>query len=437
MSEPLPTMAKRDYFLAALRAGSYRYKAWIFECFSQVIRHNHPLAHTYPYALTRHEDGHYTFLQPGDVTPTVLTDVHPDHGPFRLMDELILGPGDLPNVKEAIVTCYGNALVNAVALIYAFGDKVDFMAGPLTVKGMEKKIEPRLIANDATPQGARNLTIAEYKKFNDGINHLTGLTQLCIPGATVKSMTIDPAILKRRDELLKEYKDRLDDPVIQAHITAELVKMDRESMKGDPAERLYIKAKSYDIVRKRMHIFVGEESGFGKKGSFIKTSLSEGWNIEELPSMANSMRAGSFNRGSRTALGGVEAKNNYRIFQNTVVAEDDCGTKLGLRITLDPAMAKYWIGNYVINKDGSLTELTAENLKAYTGVPIIVRSPAYCKTAKQNLCAHCVGSKIAQTPTAISTYCSDTGSIFLSSFLAAAHGSALKTHVFNYLSMID
>jgi hypothetical protein len=430
------SIAKRDYYLKALRAGCYCYKQWILEAFTQVDNLGKE-PRDFPYALFKDAKGYYFFdFEKKDGEAIYLEGTFKTHGPFQLMERMNLVPGDLENVSEPIETCYGNALVNATVLIYAFGSKVSFMTGPLTVAGIERKIEPRLISNHEKPQGAKNLTIGEYKRFNEGFRHLDGLSQICVPSATPKTLTIDKSVLKRRDELLKEYKDRIDDPLVQAHITEELVKLDRASFKGDPAERFYLKSKSFEVIRKRMHIFVGEESGFGKKGSFIPTSLSEGWNIEELPSMSNAMREGSFNRGSRTALGGVEAKNNYRIFQNTVVAEEDCGTKLGLRITLSAFMAKYWIGMYVINSDETLTEITHDNYRDFIDKAMVVRSPAYCKTAKQNLCAKCVGSQLAKTPTAISTFAADVGSTFLQTLLASAHRVALKSHKFSYVGQL-
>jgi hypothetical protein len=430
----MKSMNKREYFLQGLRDGQYRHKGWVIECFTVVDPRNVHVQRAYRGLQiatgTEKRPGDLYFMHDGE--PVYLTNSEAGKPLFAFMDPLILLPGDLENVTETVDTCYGNALVNACAIIYAFGGKMSFLTGPLKVSGIEKKIEPRLIGNDDVPDGARNLTIAEYKKFCDGITYLNGFTALCVPAATPKTLTVDKAVLKRRDELLKENKDRLDDPLVQAHIAAELVKMDRASFKGDPAERFYIKDKSFEVVRKNLHLFVGQESGFGKKGNFIKNSLAEGWDIEELPSMANAMREASFNRGSRTALGGVEAKNNYRIFQNTVVAEADCGTKLGLRLTLTKDVAKYWLNYYVIEKDGSTTELTVDNIDQYTDKPIIVRSPAYCKTAKQNLCGMCVGSKTAKTPTAISTQCADLGAKFTLTFLAAAHTVALKSNKFAY-----
>lgn len=437
----MKTIQRRDYYLKCLRDGAYRHKRWVIEAFTVVENLNREAHRPYPGLFVAphdpHRPGDYYFLEAGSTEPVYLAGTTAGKAPFHFLDELILGPGDLANVTQAIVTCYGNALVNAAALIYAFGSKVPFLTGPLKVSGIEKLLEPRLIGNDDKPQGTRNLTIHEYKAFCDGITYLNGFAPLCVPGATPKTLTVDKAVLKRRDELFKENKDHLDDPLVQAHIAAELVKLDRASFKGDPAERFYIKDKSFEVVRKTMHLFLGQENGFGKTGAFIRTSLADGWNIEELPSMANNMREASFNRGSRTALGGVEAKNNYRIFQNTVVSEDDCGTKLGLRITLTKDMVKYWLGYYVIDpKTGVNTMITQENLKDYTDKPIIVRSPAYCKTAKQNVCGKCVGERMSKTPTALSTYAADVGSVFLSSFLSSAHTVALKTNAFAYDSLL-
>lgn len=428
---------KRDYFLRAMNAHCYRYKAWVIEAFAFVEELSNPAkvgARTYPYALTRHPDGSYTFIDPETRLETTLEGTFKHGAPFQLMEPIELQADDLPNVHQRLLTCYGNVLTNCVCLLYPFGAKVDFQVGRLTVGKLESLIEKRLA--DSEPHGDRDLTIAEFKQFNEAIRHLEGFTQLCVPSATVKTMTVSPEVIKRRDELVAQYKDTLNDPVVQAHIDKELVAMEREWMKGDPAERFYIKDKSYDVVRKRLFRMQGQESGFGKTGNVIPTSLSEGWDIENLPSMVNALRSGSYSRGALTALGGVEAKNNYRIFQNTVVSEEDCGTKLGLRMLLLPHMAKHFISSSVINPDGSVTELTDTNLAEYTGKHITLRTVAYCKTADQNVCAVCVGKKIAATPNAISTYAADMGSNFVLAFLAAAHGTALKTTSIDYRAML-
>lgn len=431
------TINARDYFLRAMLAECFRHKAWVIEAFS-FVENLDGKSKPYPYALTRGDGNSYTFQDPETGEAVHIEGTFREGPPFHFLDEIYLGVNDLPNVKKGVMTTYGNVLINMTCLVYAFGDKVEFQAGSLTPGGVEKIIEARL--TDTPPAGTERspdvLYVDEFKRFNEAMRHLEGFSQLCVPSASKKTMTVSPEVIKRRNELLKEYADRLEDPVIQAKIDRELVNMEREWMRGDPGERFYIKSKSYDIVRKRLHLMQGQENGFGKIGKVIKTSLSEGWDIDNLPDMANALRNGSYSRGFLTALGGVEAKGNYRIFQNTVVAEDDCKSKLGLRMTLDADIAKHFVSSSIIEKDGTVVELTEDNLKHYIDKPVVLRTVGYCRTAAPNVCAVCVGKKIAQTPNAISTYASDLGSLFVELMLKAMHGTALKTSTFDYRAML-
>lgn len=430
-------MNKRDYFLHAMAAQCYRHKAWVLEAFASVekLDGSHK---TYPYALTRHENGSYSFKDPHSHEEVILEGTFLKGAPFQFLEEITVGPGDLPNVKETVVTCYGNVLVNSLCLVYPFGDRIPFQTGPMKVSKMESLVEPLLVDShtpkERWPKNA--ITIPEFKRFNESVRHLEGFSQLCVPSASAKTMTVSPEVIKRRNELIKEHRHELNDPLVQAKIDKELIAMEKAWMKGDPGERFYIKDKSYDVVRKRLFLAVGQEKGFGHTGDYIPTSLSEGWRVKDIPSMATALRDGSYSRGAWTAMGGVEAKNNYRIFQNTVVAEEDCGSPLGLRLTIPKKHGKLFISSSVIEKDGKVVELTDENIGAYVDKPVTLRSVAFCKTADQNVCATCVGKKIAQTPNAISTYCSDLGSTFLSLSLKAMHGSALKIATFDYLACL-
>lgn len=422
-------MQKRDYFIAAMNAECYRYKRWVIEAFSVTAQDTNP--RPYPYALSRDNEGYYFTQASGE--KTYLDDAPKGaktlEAAFTFIDTLTVGPKDIPNLTKPVETTYGQLFVNFLCLVYAFGPKVAYQNGPITVKRMEKIIERRLVDNPP-PGKARNehdLYIDEYKKFNEAVGSLVGFTQLCVPSATPKSLVTDPAIRKRRNELLKQHKDELDDPVVQARIEAELIQMDKEWLKDDPASRFLIKEKNYAIARKKMFIDQGEEKGFGTSQGMITTSLDEGWDINKLPAMASSLREGSFSRGALTALGGEATKFNYRIFQNTVIAEEDCGSKLGLKLVIPKEDSESYLSSSVIEKDGKVVELTEDNILKYVDKPVTLRSPAFCKTKHQNFCAVCMGKKIAAHPEALSSYAASVGSTFLTCFLKRMHGMSLKT----------
>lgn len=423
-------MFKRDYFLLSLKNGSYYYKRWVFEAFS--ITRPGP-AHEYKMGLHVHDDGRYFFYEDPDKKENkiFLDDAMPGEPVFSPLEKLILKAGDLENVFETVITTYGNALVNQMILVYPFGAKIPYISGPMKIGSIEKIILDRW--DDKAPQSRDRESLptapirtSEYKRFNEAVGQLPGFSQLCVPSATRKTMTADPAMIKRRDELLLANKDRLHDPVVLASILDELTKMDRAWMKGDPGERFYIKDKSYDVVRLKVFIMQGISTGFGEAADLIPTSLDEGWDISKLPAMINQLRDGSYSRGAQTALGGVVAKDNNRIFQNSTVSEDDCGSKRGLPTWMSSEKAPHYIGNYMLH-DGELVLLDEENVKQFFGKIIEVRSPIYCLTEGANFCAKCMGERIASTPQALSTYASDVGSLFLSLFMAAMHGKSLKT----------
>ena len=76
----------------------------------------------------------------------------------------------------------------------------------------------------------------------------------------------DPAIKKRKAELIKQYEGQLNDPVIIAKIEDELIAMDKAYMKGDNSLRFYeaqFDSKTFDIWRKKLYITVGGNGAAG------------------------------------------------------------------------------------------------------------------------------------------------------------------------------
>lgn len=432
-------MHKRDYFIMALKAGCFRYKRWVLEVFAMTAGERPATESNYiPYQLLKDvnpiplKNGkpnvQYYFQNPDNREEKIYIEgITPGEPPFYFKEEVVLGVGDIPNLRKNITSTYGNLLFNQMVLVYPFGDKIEYMEGAVSVPKIEKIIELRLVdePKDVLKVTKDMIFVSEYKKFNEALFALAGYTQLCVPSATPKTMTVDPAIAVRRGELLEKYKDRLHDPVIQAKIDDELIAMDKAWMKGDPGEGFYLKEKSYAVVRKKTFLLQGAEQGFDVQGEVIPTSLNEGWNIKNLPAMGNSLREGSYNRGALTALGGEATKFNYRIFQNTIVSEEDCGSVFGLTVTLTEDIANRYLSSSVVTPNGPV-ELTEENIGKYVGKTIRVRSPIYCQTKGANFCACCIGKKIASTPNAISTYAADIGSTFMSIMLASMHGKSLR-----------
>ena len=74
---------------------------------------------------------------------------------YSFHDNIVLNPGDLPNVKEEITTTYGRALTNAILLTSNFNDKLDYINGEVKIGDIEDQISKRL--TDNIPKEQRDL----------------------------------------------------------------------------------------------------------------------------------------------------------------------------------------------------------------------------------------------------------------------------------------
>jgi hypothetical protein len=431
-------MLKRDYFLEALRNGAYKYKIWVLHAFSHTKLEE---STDFPYRLLK-QGKQYYFNHPESNEPIILEDSDSSKPPFNFRERFNLKAEEVPNLHKDIESNYGQLLANWVVLVYPFTDKIDYVEGEFSIGAVEKQIHKRLTTNPEfqTPKSfkAENpIYVSEFLTYLDALLSLNGYSQLCIPGASAKSLVTDPQVAVRRKELLKEYEGRLGDPVVVAKIEAELVAMDKAWIKGDISEGFYRKDKMFEGERKKMHVMQGYSTGFGLEPTTITTPLSEGWTAEQLPGMMNSAREGAYGRGKMTALGGAATKTVNRMFQNVSLIHEDCGTKIGWVRILTPESIKTYYGFYFFNKDGTTEILSEANASKVLNKPTMFRSPQFCKIKGINFCKYCVGDVNAENENALGASVAAMTSQTLQISLSAVHTVALKATTYKPTHAID
>lgn len=428
-----------EYFLKAINNNAFYQKEWVLEAFSYCDfiestgegLQNYKLFH-------KPEDSKnlYTVID-GEVH--VIDDWTPAAPVLRFRQAITLNPNDLPNVSEKTLTTYGNVLVNAYIFIYAFGNKVAFKTGRIDTVKFERTLAANLL--DTPPEGSTRdnskFYVDEYLKYGEAMASLEGFSMLCVQAASINTMVPNPIVVKRRDELFAEYKDQLGDPAIIAKIQMELVKLDMETLSEDESRDFYVKNKSWGVIRMKRFIMYGLDGGFGDQSNakLIKKSLDEGWDVEAMPAMIDSLRSGSYARGKETALGGESVKSFYRIFQNVSVSEDDCGNNNGFMYDITEEDKSRFVGLNAI-KGNQYYMLTEENISEHVGRNIELRTPMLCSTVAPNVCKVCVGETLAARPDAIHIVTSDVGSAFMGARMGAMHGKALKTVAYNFTKAI-
>jgi hypothetical protein len=423
---------KLEYFIKAIKAKAFIKNHWVFTCFS--ITHENADDYKkdpYPYRLIQTPTG-FLFIDPennNDLTP--IEGIVKGSPAFTFQDRIELKAKDIDNLDTDIVSTTGNVLFNVICLVNAFGDKVKYINKRITsIRSIEDMIASRI--EDTPEEGAvrdpKYIYVDEYIKFVDSVFHLTNFSQLCVWGATEKVITPPPGIAEFKAKVIEKYKDSLTDSTTLARIDKELIEFDAKYLEGDPGLNFLLSSKSRNIVRKKKYLFYGAEPGLtdSVKLQPVLNSLDEGWDLKAFPQLNDALRAGSFNRGAQTELGGVSVKWLLRASSNIVVASKDCGTTMGEDILITPENHKTLIDFSIVTKDGPKLIESEEESGTYIGKVVRMRTPMYCNMELTDYCEVCVGKKLGRNPTGLSLTISEYGSAFLGIFMSAAHAKQLQ-----------
>lgn len=109
------------------------------------------------------------------------------------------------------------------------------------------------------------------------------------------------------------------------------------------------------------------------------------------------------------------------MFQNSLIKEEDCGTKGYLEILVDATDYK-WLENRRMFVNGKTVTITKAILKDLIGKTIQLRSPGYCLSKDRNFCKACVDSNLAERPDGIAVATSAGTSRIMMDAMKAMHG---------------
>lgn len=305
--------------------------------------------------------------------------------PFHTGDKLYLHPGMIENYsgKEPILTDVGKLLMNQLLLVYPFGSLIPYKNERFDPGKLDDEVAQLILDKKVTRKMYNTYMENGYWYCSDG--------SLSVSTLSPKALTTDPQVAIRKQQLLEQYKDKLDDPVVLAKIEKELIALDKAWLNNDDSAPFFAVegGKAWKEQRKKMYLMVGMATAFDKntgKYEFVPESLEDGWRPEHIDVMANDIRRGSYGRGIETAKGGEQTKFILRIFQDVTITEDDCGTKRGAKLVLTKDNYTEFLDRYLV--DGTL--LSAENAPNYFGKEILLRSPMYCRSSP-GFCYKCCG----------------------------------------------
>ena len=425
----------------AIKYGRWKTMIWVISLFAVKLNRKYDPKTSRPYdlvVLDTDPTSIYCVLE--DTTKTMkIEGLNPHEPPFSVNDKIVLAPGDLANVKETIATTCGTVILNAITLVDPFGAKIPFIA-----KRLDESLDSLVISMwDDNPdlygtpgEDPTKVYVDEVLKYLTNMTHISAFTQICSPAASKKAITVSKTVLARRDELIAQHGENLKDPAILAKVVDELAKLDMADFKDDPASGFFLGSKSFYVNRMKQYIMYGLEYGFDKTDpnpALILTSLSDGMDTATFTKQVDGSRAGSYDRGSQTALGGARVKEIYRALQNLKIIDGDCGTSVGLNTYIKPYNINQLVGRLGISATtGEPKALTKRMLEANVGKRLMIRSFMGCKMLP-NVCSTCIGKSYASNPDGAPIIVAQPPSVMMNDMMKSMHGRALKTARFNYL----
>lgn len=438
-------MDRLEYLLQALNFGRYKEKQWVFSIFA--IREWEEPKEPYQELQLYVKDGLYcTYTEKLNKEELIFLTEGGKPIPntktlFDVKEEINLKAFTVPNLKQDVKTTPGVLFINFYTLIYAFNNKVDYVNDVDHPATLSKLIIDRVVDN--VPMNQRtasdtNLYVDECVKFLTAATSISAFAPLNAPSATPYTMTVDPSVLKERDKLLEENKDKLLDPVVAAKINKRLGELDREYLAKDPYKGFYIEDKTIDNARRKVNILNGLNYNMAGKAKYIPTSLSEGMNVEDLPTLIDSFRDGSFNRGAMTALGGEKVKFLFRVFNSSKIVGEDCGTKIGRPIKSDENTLKNFMSRYVF-WEGKLYPINEKTIPALIGKPLFLRTPAACQQDKEgrDFCLTCMGNHFRGNELSLAAAASAIASQMMYIFMKMMHGKVSSSVKWNPIETLS
>ncbi len=315
-----------------------------------------------------------------------------DEPRFNTFDTLKMPKGHLYN-KEEIETTVGRYLANFYVIPEKYLKKYGYQNVTFNKKAteeLEKKMATMLLNDE--------IEIKDFIQFTDNGEWITLGTSYFLVPTMDYAMTVPlPEVMKRREELFKEYEEgiKAGDPNVADTIEKELLSMSKKILKENGNEGYdFFESGEFDFGNnyKKTSIMGGAlENPYTKKLNILKSNYVEGIKKEEFPYFANITVTGGYSRNVETQKGGYETKKINNSMQILVLDDkgSDCGTKNYLKVSIPEKMKNMFLNRYILQGSGKLLQLTEENIGNYVDKETMMRSPMFCKNEK--ICNVCAG----------------------------------------------
>lgn len=404
-------------------------KDWFVMCFTiPVLKETLNWEDKEEFSLVTQLDGLYYVFTTAEQVKTLIRieDWKKDTSLFTFNEEVEVDFSWLSSITSKTTTTVGRLVVNALCIHAAVGSKLPYMNAKITQSDIESALIAKVKNDEDLKEG--DISVKEMIACIDRLNFLMAMSTFTNMGATRKTITAPPGIKEYKAQLIKEYGDRLKDPVTLVEFESKLAAKDAEYLADDPVAKNIFNKKSR-VGRAKMFLAYGKTLDFveGKDAPVVLDSLSDGIDTtpEEFAKHMNDLRYGSFSRGASTALSGYAYKVLQRSLSGLKISKVPCNTTKGLKRDINDKNYKGLVDRYIKEKGWVLID-TKEKAKSYIGKEVEMRSTMYCVSPNNSVCYACMAESYKTQESGISNLAANISSVLMVQFLKMMHGVTVE-----------
>jgi hypothetical protein len=245
------------------------------------------------------------------------------------------------------------------------------------------------------------IDMKNYQKYLDYTQYFMPFESILSPNHTEAILSCTKKLNKKKAELIKKYKDKLDagDFAAAEDMEKEMLAYAEELLKDDPSLDVYFSGagSSWKNNFKNMYIMKGAitnpDPNAKQQFDVATSNLMDGISADEYSLYANSLVTGPYSRSKKTETGGYWEKLFSAAYQavNLDPEGSDCGTKEYIEVTITPKNVAMFMYNYVIKNNGELEEINLDTRDKYMNKKVKMRFSTHCKS-KTGICNKCAGN---------------------------------------------
>lgn len=281
------------------------------------------------------------------------------------------------------------------------------------------------------------ITVEEFKKWNDYTQFLMPFEDILGNAHTENVLRFSKDVEKKKQEFIDIHGDELKkgNIVVAEKMEKDLIAYARETLKDDPGLDPYISGGggNMDNNFKNLYIMKGPardpDPNAKQQYNVMTSNYFNGITADEYSILANSLAAGPYSRAKKTEKGGYWEKLMGYALQTVILepAGSDCGSKQYIEVELTKNNINDFMYNYIVKSNGSLEELTSENMNNYIGKKVKMRFSIFCKS-KNGICNKCAGNLFYRRGAMnVGTAMASIASVLKNKSMKAFHDSTIET----------